>query len=94
MGTFEIEVLGMVSNDYEAIHTIRSDLERELARPVSAEEVASALASLAQAGLVDAFVFDPSLRNYRKVGADANSISDLWFLINSAGRAEYERLVA
>ena len=94
MDAFEIEVLGMVSNDYEAIHTIRSDLERELARPVSPEEVGSALASLSEAGLVDAFVFDPSLRNYRKVVANANSVGDLWFLINSAGHAEYDRLVA
>ena len=37
-----MEVLDRVADDYEAIHTIRGDMERDLARPVSEEEVASA----------------------------------------------------
>ena len=41
---FQMEVLGRVADDYEAIHTIRGDMERDLARPVSEEEVASAFA--------------------------------------------------
>jgi hypothetical protein len=72
---------------------MRSDLEREMARPVTADELVSALVRLAETGLVDAYVYDPSIRNYRKDSLGAIAPSELWFLINSTGRAEYERLV-
>ena len=55
---FDLDVFGRVGDDYEAIHTIRGDLERDLGRPVPSEEVGAALLRLAAQGLVDAFEFD------------------------------------
>ena len=94
LDAFELDVLGAVSNDYEAVHTIRSDLERQLGRPVSSGEIESSLVRLAQAGFIDAFVPDPVLGTYRKVPVDSGLVGELWFRINSVGRTEYERLVA
>jgi hypothetical protein len=91
MTNFEFDVLGAVSNDYEAAHTICSGLARDLGRPVSVEEVVSALAHLTKVGLVDAFVYDSSAKAFRQAPKVAVSPSDLWFMINSVGRAEYER---
>jgi hypothetical protein len=94
MDPFELHVLGAVADDFEAIHTIRADLERDLGRPVSANEVGAALIRLATAGLVDAMVYDQPLRKYRRVDLSYFSAEDLWFLMTVEGRAEYERLVA
>ncbi|MFO1303888.1 MAG: hypothetical protein U1F54_09165 [Burkholderiales bacterium] len=94
MDPFELTVLGAVANDYEAVHTIRSDLERDLGRPVSENELGAALIRLATAGLVDALVYDPNARRYRRVDLAEHSASELWFFISAHGRAEYERLVA
>jgi hypothetical protein len=43
---FDLEVFGRVVDDYEAIHTIRGDIERDLARPVETREIAAALLRL------------------------------------------------
>ena len=77
MHAFELDVLGAVSNDYEAVHTIHGDLERDLGRPVSLEELASALTRLVELGFADAFVFDPELRNYRKVPLGSHPPTEL-----------------
>jgi hypothetical protein len=53
---FQMEVLGRVADDYEAIQTIRGDMELALARPVSDKEVGSALLGLVAPGFVDCFV--------------------------------------
>jgi len=89
-----LDVLGRVADDYEAVHTIRGDLERDLGRSVPHSEVASALLHLAELGLVDTFVFDPALGNYRKANSGSASASEVWFYISAVGRSEYERLGA
>ena len=94
MDAFDLDVLGRVSMDHEAVHTIRADLERDLGRSVPADEIESALARLAIKGLVDAFVFDPAVGNYRKVVVGSLSPTELWFYISSIGRSEYDRWVA
>ncbi len=94
MDPFEIEVLGRVADDYEAIHTIRSDLERDLAHPVSANEVRAALVQLAAAGFVDPFTYDQIQHKYRRADLSAYSAEELWFFITPLGSAEYDRLVA
>jgi hypothetical protein len=92
--TFELDVLAAVTNDFEAVHTIRGDLERDLGRSVSVVELSSALVHLGQLGFVDAFTFDRALGSYRKVHITAFPPTDLWFLISALGRTEYERRVA
>jgi len=94
LSAFEREVLGRVSDDYEAVHTIRGDLARDLGRLVSDEEVASALLGLVRSGLVDAFVYDHATAEFRRVEAEKSPVDDLWFHTNQAGRPEHERSVA
>jgi hypothetical protein len=91
---FDLDVLGAVADDYEAVHTIRGDLERDLGRSISVEELSSTLVSLVELGFVDAFTFDAALGNYRKIGLASQSPNELWFFISKVGRVEYERLVA
>jgi hypothetical protein len=87
---FQMEVLGRVADDYEAIHTIRGDMERDLARSVSEKEVASALLGLVALGFVDCFVYDAATSKYREVAVEAHAVEKLWFLISKLGRSEYE----
>ena len=86
---FEREVLAWVFEDYEAIHTIRGDIARDLGRSVSEEEVGAALLTLARAGYVDAFLCDSS--GFESADVDKHPLAELWFLGNEAGLAEDER---
>jgi hypothetical protein len=79
-----------VADDYEAVHTIRGDIERDLARTVSDAEVGSALLALVALGFVDPFVYDAANSTYQRVAVEASSIEKLWFLISEAGRLEDE----
>jgi hypothetical protein len=89
---FELEVLGYVENDYENVHSIRSDIERDLGRPVSEAELFSVLWNLAHHGLADAFSFDASTNTYCKVAVTpSGQAGDIWFLANANGIAAYER---
>ena len=87
---FQMEVLGRVADDYEAIHTIRGDMERDLARPVSEKEVGSALLGLVALGFVDSFVYDAANTKYQRVAVETQAVQKLWFLISKLGRSEYE----
>ena len=87
---FQMEVLGRVADDYEAIHTIRGDMERDLARPVSEKEVGSALLHLVALGFVDSFVYDAANTKYQRVAVETQAVEQLWFLISKLGRLEYE----
>ena len=87
---FQIEVLGRVADDYEAIHTIRGDMERDLARTVSEKEVGSALLELVAMGFVDCFVYDAANTKYQRVVVEKHAVEKMWFLISKVGRAEYE----
>jgi hypothetical protein len=91
LNAFELDVLGRVADDYEAVHTIRSDIERDLARTVSASEIEVALVRLVEAGFVDAYSYDAQGHAYGKVNIGSAPAAELWFLISGAGRAEYER---
>jgi len=91
---FELVVLGAVADDHEAIHTIRPDLERDLGRSISENEIGAALVRLVTSGLVDALFYDKTLRRYRRADLAEFSASELCFSITPHGRAEYERLVA
>jgi hypothetical protein len=82
----------MCGNDYEAPHTIASDLERELGRPVTQPEVRAALLSLASKGLIQAYVFDSTISDYVPISsAAANHEKGAWFMISAEGRRSYER---
>jgi len=63
-------------------------IERDLSRPVSNEEVGSALLALVALGFVDAYVYDAANSRYRRVTAETSAIEKLWFLISEAGRLE------
>jgi hypothetical protein len=87
-GEFEQQVLGWVTDDYEAPHTIAGDISRELGRPVAEAEVLEALASLARAGFVQAFAFDR--KSWRYVPIDVSALleqEDPWFYTTPTGRA-------
>ena len=92
LSNFELVVLGYVADDYEAVHTIRGDLERDLGRTIADEDLFTALANLARAGLVDTFEYNPIAKTYSKISpsAVANG-SQFWFLANPTGVATYER---
>ena len=85
LNAFDLDVLGRVANDYEAAHTIRSDIERDLARTVSASETEFALVRLVDAGFVDAYSYDAQGSAYRKVNIGFGPAAQLWFLISRAG---------
>ena len=92
MDAFDLDVFGRVGDDYEAIHTIRGDLERDLARPISVDEVGAALLRLVSLGFIDAFKFDAERNAFCRVKATVHPTEELWFLTNARGRAEYERM--
>jgi hypothetical protein len=83
---FQLEVLGRVADDYEAVPTIRGDIERDLGRVVSEDEVGSALLQLVARGLLDSFIYDAENSKYQKVAVEASSLDKLWFLVSPAGR--------
>lgn len=86
-----MKVLGQIADDYEAIHTIRWDIERDLGRAVTEEELASALFALVALGLADAFVYESASSKYKRIATDACPVAELWFFISDVGRSEYER---
>jgi hypothetical protein len=87
MTQLETEVLDRCGNDYEAPHTIASDIARDLKRPVSDAEVRAAFRSLAVQGLVDAYVFDDVRNQYVPISASAAQLQDAaWFTITVKGR--------
>src|SRR6185369_4506986 len=78
---FEVEVLGWCGNDYEAPHTIASDMTRELRRTVTESEVRAAFLSLAAKGLVDAFTVDKSANRFVPISAvEATRDETAWFI--------------
>jgi hypothetical protein len=88
---FELEVLGFVADDYEAPHTITSDIARELQRTTTEAEVLAALLSLARAGMVQPYVYDSGGSRYRAISAqEAASAKDPWFLVSANGKAALE----
>jgi hypothetical protein len=83
----EDEVLGRCADDYEAPHTITSDIARDLKRPVAEVEVRAAFVSLAAKGLVQAYAFEMSSSRYVPISSTAAADeSAAWFFITSAGR--------
>jgi hypothetical protein len=91
VNAFELDVLGRLFYDYEAVHTIRGDMERDLGRTVLSSEVEAALFHLVEDGFAEAYRYDPHGARYRKVSLVASSVTDSWFLISPVGRSEYER---
>ena len=75
------EVLSRVAEDYEAAHSITSDIARDLERPVSEGEVKQALLALAREGSVQAYVYDVGAKRYRAVSpAEAEAAKEAWFM--------------
>lgn len=81
----ELDVLGAVMNDYEAVHTLR---DCHLKGELSEEEIVAALITLARLGFVDVFFYDVSLLRFRPASVDEFPATKLWFLANEKGRAE------
>ena len=94
MDAFDLEVLARVGDDYEAVHTIRGDIERDLGRSVSDAEVATALLRLEALGFVDAFEFDTAGNRFAHTASTGRDTNDLWFQMSTLGRLEYEKLEA
>ena len=89
MTTSDLEILSWVADDFEALHTIRDDIGRELRRAVTDEELYSSLLRLHGAGLVDAYRFNPMSCAYEPVGEpSAVAPKDLWFRASATGRAK------
>ncbi len=84
----ESAVLDSVSDDYESIATIRSDLERDLGRGVTEAELAATLRALAQRGLVQSFVYDSNRNDYAPAPATiAHDPLNLWYRAMVSGRS-------
>lgn len=78
---FEEEVLGFVCDDYEAPHTIASDMARELRRPITEAEVREALLSLACKGQVFTFKVDRAASRLIPIDVEDAAIEpEPWFL--------------
>ena len=83
------EVLDRVADDYEAAHTIASDIARDLGKAVSETEVKQALLALAHSGAVQAYVYDASAQRYRTVSpAEAEAAKEAWFMAVKAPKAK------
>ena len=83
-------VLGFVCDDYEAPHTIASDIARELGRPIGEAEVRHALLALAANGRVQTFAFDKKANRYLPISSsNASQEPNAWFMATPAadGRA-------
>ena len=88
----ELEVLGSVGDDYEAPHTIASDIARETGRSITEIEVRAVLLALARSGLVQAYAYDAEAARYRPITYDeAVRIHDAWFMSTAAGAEELQR---
>ena len=84
---FELDVLEFVRDDYEAVHTIRDNVARDVGRTVPDSEIAAALINLVNAGLVDVFLLDSKPPFNRKVKIGAAPVEELWFLANNSSSA-------
>lgn len=92
LSPFQLEVLNWVLMDYEAPHTIAKDISREIGRPVSEVETLNALVALAEAGLVQAFVYEDVSQRYEAIELGRfQSAEEVWFAATPKGRAEVER---
>jgi hypothetical protein len=81
------EVLDRVADDYEAAHTITTDIARDLGRPISESEVTQALLALARAGAVQAYLYDANAHRYRTVSpAEAEAAKEPWFMAVNRGK--------
>ncbi len=90
LNAFEFEVLGRAVSDYEAVHTIRADIARDLGRVIEVEEVIAAFVSLTRASLLDAFKFDQAKSSYCRVSIESGDATGLWFLANANGISRLE----
>ena len=78
--TFDDEVLERVADDFEAPHTIATDLARDLGREVTDYEVLQALLALATSGQVQAFVYETTKQDFVPVViSEVVSRETLWF---------------
>lgn len=84
---FELEVLGSVSDDYEAPHTITEDIGRRVGRPVSESECHSALLALAAVGYVQAYVYDKHRSRFKAIEhLEASNAKNVWFMATDDSR--------
>ena len=78
--TFDDEVLERVADDFEAPHTIATDLARDLGREVTEYEVLQALLALATSGQVQVFVYETTKQDFVPVDvSEVVSCETLWF---------------
>ena len=88
---FEIEVLGMLGNDFEAPQTIAGDLGRDLGRAVAEEEIRVVLLLLAAKGWAQASVFEQSSGRFVPIEAtEAAHEKSAWFRATPEGMVVYE----
>ena len=72
----------MCADDYEAPHTIASDVSRTLGRTVTEAEVKDALLALAAKGAVQAFMYDGAIGRYIPISSTAAAnTGDAWFMV-------------
>jgi hypothetical protein len=86
LSEIEQEVLWACGDDYEAPHTICSAVARAVDRAVSESEIRATFLSLAEKGLVQAYVFDGRLKKWNRIAASAAAQQrSSWFKVTSRG---------
>jgi len=76
----EQEVLDRIADDYEAAHTITTDIVRDSGRSVSEDEVRRALIKLAHQGLIQAYLYNDHAQRYQSIRPiDAEAEKQPWF---------------
>ena len=81
----------MLGNDFEAPHTIASDLGRDLGRVITEAEVRAALLHLALKGWAQASLFEALSGRFVPIEAEeAAQQQSAWFMATPEGMAAYE----
>jgi hypothetical protein len=87
LSAIEEEVLWACADDYEAPHTICSGISREMERPVSESEVRAVLLTLSQKGLMQPYVYDDRLKEWRAIPVHvAAKEPGAWYASTGMGR--------
>ena len=81
------EVLEWLLNDYENAATLTADIAREIATPVTEEEVAAALERLCSVGKASRYIFVAASGTYLQASFEhAAPAQEFWYLASAKGR--------
>lgn len=81
------EVLEWLLTDYENAATLTADIAREIAAPITEEEVAAALERLCSIGKANRYIFVAASGIYLQASLDhATPPHEFWYLASAEGR--------